>query len=503
MISTTTNAKPIQPLLLTAAYYLSFIILGLSTAVEGPSLPTLAKHTSTSLDQISLMFVVGSLGYLLGSIIGGKAYDSLPGHRFIAATMAVMVAAAVIFPLATALWVLLLNALIMGICKGALDVGCNTLLQWVHKEKVGPFMNGLHFFFGIGAFFSPILLARIFSATQEIYWSFWIIALLIVPLAVWFWFLPEPSAQSNNDQTNHSPIPFVPVFLIVVAFFLYVGAEVGFANWIYTYAVTLNLATTITAAYLTSAFWGSFTVGRLLGVWISTRVSSRTILFVDLTGCLASLALIILGRESAPLLWAGSIGLGFSMASIFPTILMLAGESMRVSGTITGWFLVGSGAGGMLLPWLIGQAFTASGPYAMMTIIFADLILNVLILAAFIYGRRTRRSRQYQKPRPASSTALILPKKGDGDRAKRWEVSKLRFKGGNGRRGGTRRWEEWLSSPASRGRRTRTSETRARLGTGAIYRRGACLDLRNLRLHRTVYKQSGRTLRIYKKGRRE
>ena len=61
------------------------------------------------------------------------------------------------------------------------------------------------------------------------------------------------------------------------------------------------------------------------------------------------------------------------MASIFPTILILAGKRLRVTGTITGWFLVGSGAGGMLLPWLIGQAFTLLGPGSMMFIIVADL----------------------------------------------------------------------------------------------------------------------------------
>jgi FHS family Na+ dependent glucose MFS transporter 1 len=390
MSSSKMNPERLPPLNLTAAYYLAFVILGLTTAVEGPSLPTLARHTSSTLDQISLIFVVGAFGYLLGSVIGGRAYDRLPGHRFIAGTLSVLVAVAIIFPLASTLWVLLSAALIKGLCSGALDVGCNTLLQWVHKEKVGPYMNGLHFSFGLGSFFSPILLAQIFSATQDITWGFWIIALLIIPMAIWFWHLPEPPTQNKSGQIiNHSSIPSIPVLLIVLAFFLYVGAEVGFANWIYTYAITMNLATIITAAYLTSAFWGLFTIGRLLGVWISTRVNSKTILFIDLTGCLASLGLIILGRESAPLLWAGSIGLGFSMASIFPTIMMLASQSMPVSGTITGWFLVGSGAGGMLLPWMIGQAFTASGPYAMMTIILADLLFNGLILAVFIYGMRT------------------------------------------------------------------------------------------------------------------
>ncbi len=374
--------------MLTAAYYLSFIVLGLATAAEGPSLPTLAKHTSSPLELIGLIFVFGSLGYLFGSLIGGRAYDRIPAHRFMAFSMLVMLSAATVFPLASKLWLLLLAALAIGLGKGALDVGCNTLLQWVHGEQVGPFMNGLHFSFGVGSFLSPILLAQIISITHEIYWVFWTIALLSLPLAIWFWFLPEPPAHLKSDDQNHSPIPFLPVLLIVLAFILYVGAETGFANWIYTYAITLNLATTITAAYLTSAFWGLFTVGRLLGIWVAGRASPHTILFTDLVGCGASLSLIILGHASAPLLWVGSSIFGISMASIFPTILILASKRLRVTGTITGWFLVGAGLGGMLLPWLIGQAFALIGPGSMMYIIAADLTLEAIILLAFIYGNR-------------------------------------------------------------------------------------------------------------------
>ncbi len=295
----TKTTKPIQPLMLTAAYYSSFIVLGLATAAEGPSLPTLAKHTSGSLDEISLIFVLGAFGYLLGSFLGGYAYDKFPGHRLMAFALIVMAIAAVAFPLASTLWLLLLAAFAIGIGKGTLDVGCNTLLQWVHGAKVGPFMNGLHFCFGLGSFLSPILLAQIISITHEIYWVFWTIALLTIPLAIWFWFLPEPPAHLRTKNQNHSPIPFVPVLLIVLAFFLYVGLETGFSNWIYTYAITLNLATVVTAAYLTSAFWGSFTAGRLLGVWIATRFRSRTILFMDLAGCAVAMSLIILGRASA------------------------------------------------------------------------------------------------------------------------------------------------------------------------------------------------------------
>jgi FHS family Na+ dependent glucose MFS transporter 1 len=382
------NPKRVGPRMLTAAYYLSFIILGLSTAAEGPSLPKLAAHTSSPLNQISLMFVVGAFGYLLGSLIGGRAYDRLPKHRFMACTLIIMIVSAIVFPIASSLWVLLSAAFAMGLGKGALDVGCNILLQWVHGKGVAPLMNGLHFSFGLGAFLSPILLAQVISITREIYWVFWIIALLMIPLAIWLWFLPAPPVHIHTETSDHLLSSVTPILLIVLAFVLYVGAEVGFSNWIYTYALTLNLATTVTAAYLTSAFWGLFTIGRLLGVWVSTRARSRTILFADFAGCFVSLALILVRRDSAILLWIGTICFGLSMASIFPTILTLAAESLRITGAITGWFLVGAGAGGMFLPWLIGQAFTSSGPQMMMVIVLVDIILNLLTLLFFMYQRR-------------------------------------------------------------------------------------------------------------------
>jgi len=247
-------------------------------------------------------------------------------------------------------------------------------------------MNGLHFAFGLGSFFAPILLARILAGTGDIYWVFWIIAILILPLALWLWMLPSPAFA--NDASHDAPVSvsLAPVLLVVLAFFLYVGAEVGFSNWLYTYAITLGLEDAIHAAYLTSVFWALFTLGRLLGVWVSTRLGPRLILAMDLAGCLVSLALIGAFPNSILLLWLGSAGFGLSMASIFPTILMLAGEKLRVSGTITGWFLLGAGAGGMLLPWLIGNAFASSGPHIMIGMVLVDLVLDALVLLLFVYG---------------------------------------------------------------------------------------------------------------------
>jgi FHS family Na+ dependent glucose MFS transporter 1 len=182
---------------------------------------------------------------------------------------------------------------------------------------------------------------------------------------------------------ENAPFPILPVLIMVLCFVLYVGGEAGYGAWIYTYAFTRKFGTEVTAAYLTSAFWGSFTLGRLLGIWISMRARSITILTIDFVGCLVSLVLIFLFQQSATLLWIGTILFGISQASIFPTFLTLAEERMHITGTITGWFLVGAGMGGMIVPWLIGQAFVRIGASGMMGIILVNIVLNVVALFIF------------------------------------------------------------------------------------------------------------------------
>lgn len=397
MSSSAHHVTPAHPLVATTAYYLSFIILGLTTAASGPSLLKLSEHTSSTLDLISLIFVFSSLGYTIGSFLGGRAYDRFSSHRLMSITLVVMAFTYFLIPISQSLVLLLFSMFLNGFAAGILDVGCNTLLLWTHGEKAGPFLNGLHFFFGVGSLIAPLMFAQSLAATGDIYWMYWVFAIVTLPMAAWLWFLQEPR-HGMTEEAKNAPFPALPVLVMVILFFLYVGLELGFGNWIYTYALTLNLETEITAARLTSAFWGSFTFGRLVGVWVSTRMRSKPILFMDIIGCAISIAVIMIWRNSSPALWVGTMGLGISMASIFPTLIMLAGERMQITGTITGRFLVGSGAGSMLLPWLIGQVFVLTGPQAMTLILLTALISFLLFLLLFI----NLRTRPVLEPTPSA-----------------------------------------------------------------------------------------------------
>jgi len=380
---------PSLPLVQTAAYYLAFVALGLAAASLGPTLPGLAAQTHSPLRDISFLFAARAFGYLLGSYAGGRGYDRIAGHPLMAAMLTLMALMLALAPLLPSLPLLTVVLFALGLGEGALDVGGNTLLVWAQRENVGPYLNGLHFFFGIGAFLSPLLIALAVALSGGIHGAYWLLALLLLPCIAWLLRVPGPAAQHTEQPGTILQLNRPLLFLVVLFFFVYTGAEGGFGGWVYSYALALHLSDETSAAYLTSGFWGALTLGRLLVIPLALKARPSTILTADLAGCLLSLGIIIAGTGSLLLTWLGVFGLGLCMASIFPTMLGLAGQRMSITGKVTGWFFVGASAGNMFLPWLIGQLFDSSGPLVVPLLLGADVIAACVLFAAVVLRSRT------------------------------------------------------------------------------------------------------------------
>ncbi len=380
-VATGTGDISVRPMATTFVYYAAFIGLGLVSASLGPTLPTLAAQTGTALREISFLFTTRASGYMLGSLLGGRLYDRVAGHPFMAICLLIMALGMVIAPLFSLLWGLALVLLVIGIAEGAIDVGCNTLLVWVHRAKVGPFMNALHFFFGLGAFLTPIIIAQAMIATGGIRWGYWLLALYLMPIAILLLRLASPrhEAAHVSGERRLIPVNWRITGLVMFFMFIYAGAEIAMGGWLYSYAVALELADTTGAAYLTSAYWGALTLGRLLSIPIATRFRPRSILWTDLIGSLMSVGLIILLPGNRWALWVGAFGLGLFLASVFPTVITWSERRMTLSGLATSMFLVGASVGAMFFPWLIGQLFDRLGPSVTMIVIFVDLLVCCLV----------------------------------------------------------------------------------------------------------------------------
>jgi FHS family Na+ dependent glucose MFS transporter 1 len=344
----------------------------------------LAEQTHVGLSAISYVFTARSAGYLFGSVLSGKLFDRKSGNPIMAAMLFSMSVMMALVPLAPAVWLLLITMLLLGMAESGLDVGANTLLGWVHGMRVGPFMNAMHSLFGVGALVAPLLVAQAVSFKLPATCSYFFLALLIVPVSLTFLRLPSPTARvvSGEPVTSKSQ----QVFLIGLFLFLYVGSEIGFAGWIFTYATKLQLSDTTRAAHLTSLFWGGLTLGRIFTVPIAARIRAEFLLVGSLTGCLIGLGLVFAGSSTFAFVLAGTCCLGVSMAPIFPTTLSLTARSMNLTGRVTGWFIVASSAGAMVIPLLIGQAFAVIGPQSLIVVTASTIATAFGVLVFVIHN---------------------------------------------------------------------------------------------------------------------
>ncbi|AUX23273.1 hypothetical protein SOCEGT47_037960 [Sorangium cellulosum] len=383
----------------TAGYYALFICLGLNMAITGPTLPDLALQTGSSVGNMGSLFLGGGVGYTLGTLWGGKLYDRVHGHMLLGGAQLAAAACFAATPSIPWLWLLVALSFCRGLAEGLVNTGTNALLLWTHGEKVSPYMNGLHFCFGVGAFISPLMVARIpvaWGGYRAAYWGVAVISVLAALSVLAMRDRPEPperTAQASAARGADRDVRLLPVLVAVVYLFAYVGGEISFGSWIYTYAVTLGVASAAGAAYLTSGFWLSFTVGRLVSIPVAIRFTPRQVIPVALGACLALSALMLLLPPSIALLWGATLGLGFCMAPLWPSGFTLAGQIMPMTAFATGLVLLGDSLGTMVLPAITGKLIEGAGldrlAYSLPLLVLGSLVVTGLAyLALLVLGRR-------------------------------------------------------------------------------------------------------------------
>lgn len=378
----------------TIGYYLLFISLGFGLGITGPALPSLAEQTGSTLGVIGSIFLVGASGGMLGTVLGGRILDRVPrGHLVLGSAQLISAALLAVTPLAGSLPVLLLIVFCGGLPGGMINAGANTLLMWTHGKKAGPYINGLHFAFGLGAFLAPTVFAQVLNLGGMYQHAYWALAGLAVPIGLFLFFLPgspkHPDQRPDETRPQESLSKVLPMIIVAMLFlFFYVGSELTFGNWIYTYALTLNLADATRAAYLTSGFWLSFTIGRAISIPVAVRFKPAQILTVAFLGGLGAMVLAILAPESINILWVATLAFGFFIAPIWATGYNLVGQSVKLTATISSIIILGDSFGGVVLPWITGQAIERFGAETMPKLVFAGLTVNALVFVIMLLQRR-------------------------------------------------------------------------------------------------------------------
>jgi len=374
----------------TGLYSASFAALGLTFSILGPTLPSLAAQTQSSLTDISVLFVARSLGSLVGSVGGGRMFDRFAGNRVVAAVLALMAVWTALVPVIPQLWLLTAVLFLSGVVHGTLNVGGNALLVWVHRKGVAPYMNALHFFFGLGTFVTPILVAQMVRLENGTVWAYGLVAATFLPVAAAALFVRSPTPEKSANAAGQGRVDRWLVAGFFLIFMGYAGASAAHGGWIFSYVTHLKLTDETGAAYLNSAFWGALTIGRLLSIPLAVRFSPKAMLRFDLLGSLLSLGLMVIFPHSLLALGVGSAGLGFFLATIFPYNMSLASRHIPITGQVTGWLSIGSSLGALILPWVVGQLFENVGPEMLLYLDFFNILMTLGVF--FWLTRRLERA---------------------------------------------------------------------------------------------------------------
>ncbi|XP_035230414.1 sodium-dependent glucose transporter 1A-like isoform X1 [Stegodyphus dumicola] len=444
----------------TGVHYFMFVILGLMVSIPGPTLIDLRHSSGTDSSSISLIFSARSAGYLLGSLIGGFILDSIKNEEkaLIISSMFVAMGAYVI-PWCRSLVTLLTTFAITGFAMGFSNTGSNACCLRIWGKKGAPFLQGLHFAYGLGGFFAPILAAPFLSAhvptttdlsllgvthnfTNELPASinfpqnisdlelritasethtiptitvaYSIIGILATLVTGCFTFVyifasKEKSAAENSEQeSTRDPgrlFTCLVVILICLQTGLISGVEVSFTQMLTSYVVkSIHSLSKVTGSYMTSVYWGAFTLMRGLSIILACKISVKSLLIFDLLlSVAAALVLLTIGTWSVTALWVGTAMLGIGVASIFPASLSWVEKYININNRIASIFTLVSSILEMTVPHCI-SIYLGSQPNVLFQFMTGATISSsvLFIISNIIF---TRKGEKYIGDKKATSAS--------------------------------------------------------------------------------------------------
>ncbi|MCA9981923.1 MAG: MFS transporter, partial [Anaerolineales bacterium] len=264
---------------------------------------------------------------------------------------------------------------------GLIDSSANVFVARYYNARV---MNWMHASFGLGATLGPLLVGLVVALGFSWRAAYGLIGVLVAVLLVVLLVLRPAwprrkkagtSLASADDESEPfsanllDSLRVTAVWLGMAIFFVYGGVEITAGQWSFTLFTEGRGANAEVAGLWVTAYWGVFTLGRVLVGIIADRVGALRVLDFAMLGALVGMALFWFNLSPLSS-YLGLALLGFALAPIFPTLITLTpGYVGADHATNATGFQVGiTGLGIAVLPWLAGVlseriSLEAIGPF--------------------------------------------------------------------------------------------------------------------------------------------
>ncbi|MBS4535521.1 MFS transporter [Clostridium sp. D2Q-14] len=357
-----------------------FVVTGLYSMAIGPLLPLISNEYGLN-DTIS-----GGLisAHQAGNLIAGFIAGVLPLYLGRKKAIIFLCSFAIVGFLTIILTgnpiLLILGFLFTGLSRGSSSNFNNTVVNEVSNSSPSA-LNFLHSIFAIGALLSPFLIIACTNVAGDIGWKIaagiFILLLTISILLFSRMKIEEFDKETKNTKISYEFLKKWRFWISAGIFFFYLCAESAITGWIVKYFIDSNIMTTEYAQILSSILWMVILAGRLTCTFIGDRVSKKSLLLMQSIGT-AIFYLLLLSTQNVVTITIAIIGLGFSMAGIYPTTVSSVGDTIKSYPMAMGVLLVIGGIGAIIMPTITGALSDTFGILAGMSAIIVAIILMII-----------------------------------------------------------------------------------------------------------------------------
>lgn len=385
-----------QTTLLTCTLF-TFFVSGAASQLMGPLLPYLREAYGLSYDLSGLLLSFQSAGNFLAVILTGFLPYWVGRRKSILITSVWMALAFLIFSTGLSAAPLLLGAFFMvGFSRGGNSNFSNTMISTLPGEKATRGYNLLHGCFAAGAVLSPLMLLLVAGSLPGVGWrvAAGIMGALCVIQVVVYCKVPLPPEHSKRGEhtLDWSFLRVRQFWLGSAMLFFYISAEYAITGWLVTYFRDVGILSAGYSQMMNSLLWLVIFCGRMMGAWLTGRISRSRLLVMDGVGMFGFFLLMFFGRSAAQVV-VGLMGVGLFMATIYTTAYAIGSDCVKGNDLGNSVMILTGTFGGVVTPAVVGLVAESSGIRAgmgLVVVLTGLLLCSILLSVGSLWARKKR-----------------------------------------------------------------------------------------------------------------
>jgi fucose permease len=295
--------------------------------------------------------------------------------------------------------VMLAMVFVTGLGQGGVDLGANLIVTAAYAKNNTSVLNLLHFFFGLGAFFGPAIVSLAINVTGSgliVHWIaagiFFLLMLVVLSLKSQKLIRASDTEQQSSKSKEGVKVYLSPLLWVISMLILvYVGVEYGLGSWITNYMDASTGMLLQKGALVTSAYWGSLTLGRLAGAVASRKLGKLQLLVIATLGSMIGVIGLVASLGTTIPTILSIVWIGFSYGTVYPTtVAVMVATFPKNQGKSVGLLTAMASVGGLTLPWVAGILLETGSPQAY--VVFIAGLISLMLIILFVFARLRKKT---------------------------------------------------------------------------------------------------------------